>query len=174
MRLVTVHIPLRRNDGTVRAYAVIDGADAPQVVVHRWSYLSGDYAMRHDRTLPGRPAILLHRQLMGLTRGDGLEVDHFDGDGLNNRRSNLRVCTRALNAQNRGAGRGSRSRYRGVAWHREGRKWAVNVSVLGRNHYLGLFDDEDDAGRAAAAWRAEHMPFSSDAATGSTRTGESG
>src|SRR6185295_15306470 len=68
---------------------------------HRWmpTYMrSGKvYVMRHD----GRQTLYLHREIMGLQRGDGLEVDHVDGDCLNNQRGNLRVVTHAQNQQNR-------------------------------------------------------------------------
>jgi len=78
----------------------------------------------------------------------------------------LRLATRSENTQNwdpRGLP-GRTSRFRGVYWHKRRKKWVAQVTVAGEQHYLGVFDDEEDAGRMASSYRAAHMPFSSDAA----------
>jgi len=90
-------------------------------------------------------------------------VDHINGDKLDNRRANLRIATAFENAQNRHVARGASS-HRGVVWHKGAGKWMAQAHLAGVQHYLGLFDREEDAAKAAAAFRAEHMPFSPDAA----------
>lgn len=133
--------------------AQVDDSDAAAVVAHSW--------YRHDvrgkSYARSRSAGYLHRFLMGLTKGDRREVDHIDGDGLNCRWSNMRVCTHAENHQNRRRGYGASS-YRGVSWHPRG-QWLVRVKVDGTEHFGGYFDDEDEAGSAAAALRERLMPF---------------
>lgn len=108
--------------------------------------------------------VYLHRVLLGLERGDPREGDHISRDPLDCRRENLRIVTHAQNGQNRDSNRSSSSRYRGVSRNRgRGRAWKVGVKVNGQRHHLGYFDDEDEAGAAAAAFRAEHMPYSEEA-----------
>lgn len=76
----------------------------------------------------------------------------------------LRPVTFAQSAQNRNpsGNRNGKSRYRGVC-EKDG-KWRAYVTINRKQHHLGLFDDEDEAGAAAAAFRAEHMPYSLEAA----------
>jgi hypothetical protein len=93
---------------------------------------------------------------MGLAIGDPREVDHRDGDPLNNRRSNLRVVTSAQNAQNLAATLRS-SRYRGVDWHKPRKRWRARATVGGVVHHLGHFSSEEQAAEAGAdVSRAAH------------------
>lgn len=161
----TVEVPLRGRDGALRAVALIDAADADAVLAHRW-YLDARGYVRRNVPIAGgqgQATVRLHRELMGLTRGDPRKVDHVNHDPLDNRRANLRVCSHAENLQNREGGYG-RSRYRGVIWLKSAGKWQAQVNFGGKNHYLGRFTDELEAARAAAEFRAAHMPFSQEAA----------
>lgn len=106
-----------------------------------------------------RQTFAMHRQILGLEAGDGCEVDHRNGDGLDNRRSNLRLVTRAQNKQNVSA-RGGYSKHRGVTFDRRRQKWKAQVKLNGTTHNVGRFDDELEAARAASAFRRQHMPFS--------------
>lgn len=144
-----IRIPLRRRDGSVRAYALIDDCDA-HLAEFRWSRTGGGYVTR-DR---GR--VYLHREVMQLSPGDGLEVDHRNRDPLDCRRANLRVVTHAQNNQNAPARGGSR--FRGVSWDRRG-KWRAQLYEDGVKRLVGLFDDELDAARAVEARRRVAMPF---------------
>jgi hypothetical protein len=105
----------------------------------------------------------MHREVLGLAADDSRVVDHVNRDRLDNRRSNLRLLSAAENAQNQGPARGSTSRFRGVHWCASRRKWVARVKIDGRHRNLGRFDDELEAARVAAAYRAEHMPFSAEA-----------
>lgn len=158
-----MEIALRARDGSIRAVALIDDADAGPVSMHRWSLHSGGYAQRSVIRDGKRVTLLLHREIMGFAPGDAPRVDHVNRDRLDCRRSNLRVATHAQNMQNVVANRGSSSRYRGVTWRADMGRWQAQGSTNGRYRYLGLFDCEEDAAAAAAAYRAVHMPFSSDA-----------
>lgn len=93
---------------------------------------------------------------------DGLQVDHVNGDRLDNRRANLRLVTQAQNSQNHGA-RGGASLFRGVYWHSQRQRWMAQVKMAGKRHYLGLFDSEQAAARAAADFRRAHMPYANPA-----------
>lgn len=170
--VAVVRIPLRDKQGEVREYALTDEADAALVQQHRWFCNSDGYAARNQSTDERWPSgkvkqrtILMSRVIMGLDFGDKREADHISRDKLDNRRSNLRITTHAQNMQNRSR-RGGSSKYRGVSFKKGAKKrpWIAYVCVMGKMNYLGAFADEDEAGAAAAAGRAEHMPFSEDAA----------
>jgi hypothetical protein len=104
---------------------------------HTW------YAYRKD----SGKTLWLHR---AITRAkEGWEVDHRDGNGLNNLRSNFRIVTHAGNAQARQTPRkGKSSRYRGVRFHKTSQKWTAQIKTGGRNRWLGSFQLEEDAARA--------------------------
>lgn len=159
----TRRIPLRARGGSVRAWALVDAADYDWLNQWRWSLGPNGYVIR-GTTGAGRrggPRVRacyrMHREILGLKAGDPRQCDHLNGDPLDNRRTNLRIVTRAQQAQNRAANRGGTSRHRNVNWHRGRGKWQVQVMVSGVRYQLGYFDDEDEAGRVAAEFRAERM-----------------
>jgi hypothetical protein len=88
-------------------------------------------------------SIFMHRQIM--QPPDGLVVDHINGNGLDNRWCNLRICTQRQNTHNRRRMRRS-SRFVGVSRHQN--KWRASICCDGKDHYLGLFDDEIEAAKA--------------------------
>ncbi len=90
-----------------------------------------------------RHNILMHRQLLGVL--DGFEVDHIDGDGLNNCRTNLRVCLHQQNGYNRAKRIAKSSVYKGVSWHQICGKWRASIKVNGKMIDLGHFLSEKEA-----------------------------
>lgn len=152
-----IRIPLRRRDGSVRAYALIDVGDA-HLAEHRWCLSSDGYAVRKtDESI-----VRLHRAILGLHQGDGLQGDHINRDRLDNRRSNLRVVTNAENHQNVPGQDGKTSEFRGVSWNARKHKWQACVRAKGHLHWLGFFVDESRAAEAAAEFRVRNLPFSVD------------
>ena len=103
---------------------------------------AGDvYAYCH---INGR-TVALHRFLTNAPKG--MVVDHIDGNGLNNRQSNLRVCTQRQNLYN-SRPKGRHSQYKGVCWDKYRKRWVVYVRYEGRNIVVGRFRDEAEAARA--------------------------
>lgn len=104
---------------------------------------------------PGKkPSILLHRLL--LTPPKDIQVDHIDGDGLNNRRSNLRLATAAQNSWNTGLKRTNTSGHKGVSWRADRGKWQVHIRVNGERLSLGHYEELQDAADAYVAAAREH------------------
>jgi hypothetical protein len=91
--------------------------------------------------------VYLHRLIM--QAGPGQRVDHIDGNGLNNRRDNLRICSNAENMRNMRVSplRGS-SIYKGVSWNARRKKWRAYIVHDGRQRNIGYFTNESDAARA--------------------------
>lgn len=161
---MSVCIPLWAH-GEVRAYATVDQADA-HLAERRWVLRVLD-GRRYAETTTGprdTPARFMHRIVLGLKKGDGILVDHINGDGLDNRRANLRLVTPAQNAQNQGS-RGGSSSHRGVSWCNTRRRWLAQAQLDGRKINLGRYATEGEAAAAVTRWRAEHMPYSLEAAT---------
>ncbi len=151
-------IPLRNRDGDAVAYAAVDIADRA-IGERSWCLGSHGYAVRD------RSGILLHRELLGLRRGDKRQVDHINRDRLDNRRSNLRVVTSGEQGQNRSGERNTSSQYRGVSLHKASGKWRAYGTVAGHTTHIGVFANEEQAAAAAAAWRTAHMTHNEEHAT---------
>lgn len=90
--------------------------------------------------------LYLHREIMATKSGE--QVDHINGDGLDNRRKNLRICTQRQNTFNRRKQTNCRSGFKGVYWHKKAKKWASEVRADGTKYYLGLFESPIDAALA--------------------------
>jgi len=134
-------IPLTRDK-----FAIVDDADCEYL--NQWKWLAHkkpgtDYVEREEN---GR-TILMSRQIMNLDFGDCREVDHINGNGLDNRRCNLRICTRRQNQMNRRKHKG-KSCFKGVGCDGVRRKWRARIRVGGRLIHLGRFENEIDAAEA--------------------------
>lgn len=96
----------------------------------------------------------LARLIKGLEPGNPLEVDHINGNPLDNRRINLRVCPHAKNMLNRRMSKNNTSGFKGVTQIGPDR-WVASIALEGRFYYLGVFDSPKKAHQAyceAAAW----------------------
>jgi hypothetical protein len=85
----------------------------------------------------------MHRQIIGANAT--FEVDHINNNSLDNRRENLRVCTRQQNMFNCSKRSGTSSKYKGVHFHRKANKWQATISVDHKIIYLGLYSTEMEA-----------------------------
>lgn len=131
-------------------HAVVSAADAAVVAGYRWYRSTRGYAIAAVRApdSPRRRTVWMHRLITAAPHG--CDVDHADHDRLNNRRSNLRVCTRAENLANARRHRDSRSPYKGVTWRADTGRWTARIMVCGRVHHLGCFDTAPAAADAYA------------------------
>jgi hypothetical protein len=146
----TVEIPL--SQGLV---AVVDAADAPAVLgagkwcAHRQG--TNTYAVRSMRQADGRRAFVrMHNFITGWSF-----VDHRDGNGLNNTRSNLRPADAVTNGRNHRRAVNNKSGYVGVYWFTRQSEWRAYIYDRGRNIYLGKFSGPVEAARARDAAAVE-------------------
>ena len=131
--------------------AFVDEADLPLIAGYSWSAMrirNTWYACAYQRGSHGsngRKNILMHRLLLDAPKG--VQVDHRNGDGLDNRRSNLRLASASQNQMNRHVSAG-RSRFKGVTWDGRGERWVVRTQMDGEARHVGYFADELEAARA--------------------------
>lgn len=128
--------------------ALVDDEDFNSLNRHKWHTRKKGMLYYAGRTsslaLGPQQTILMHREIL---RIEG-EVDHVNGDGLDNRKSNLRPATNSQQKANSRKQDGCSSRFKGVSWHIWMEKWRARIAVSGITHSLGYFDCEDDAARA--------------------------
>ena len=101
---------------------------------------------RHTYYRSGKYGTCLMHRLV-LNAPDNLIVDHINGDGLDNRKANLRLCTHSENLLNRSPRRGT-SIYKGVYWHNKDRRWTATISKDGKRRRIGGFTSEIEAAKA--------------------------
>ncbi len=133
------HIPLTKG-----LYAIVDAADYEWLSRYKWTALvvgSQAYAIRSHK---GK-TILMHREIM--QPPPGMVVDHINGNGVNNRRCNMRVCTPQQNRYN-SRPRTKKSKYKGVRFDEQTGRWFAEITHNGVKYHLGTFDDEVEAARA--------------------------
>lgn len=127
--------------------AIIDASDACMVGNHTWTsivYPKTVYAKTNIPDTNGKiSTVRMHRMILGAP--SGMEVDHINGNGLDNRRSNLRLATKAENGRNRGANDNNTSGYKGVCFHKGMRMWEASIKVDRVRHSLGFYADKHDA-----------------------------
>ena len=131
---------------TMGYVAVINVEDAPLVSGHNWrahiryredGTIRAVYAIRRFCEGGRQPTVYMHRVIARTP--DGMETDHQDGDGLNNRRANLRPATTAQNQHNGRLRLDNTSGAKGVVFHKRSEKWMATLRTNGKKKYLGLF-----------------------------------
>jgi hypothetical protein len=141
---MTKQIPL-----TQGLFATVDNDMYDYLMQWKWQAIKRGklfHAIRTERKLFSKKTIYMHRVIMNTP--DGMDVDHIDGNGLNNTRANLRNCTRAQNSRNSGKQSNNNSGYVGVTWHRHHQRWVANIGINGKRVCLGYFVEIEDAARA--------------------------
>jgi len=114
------------------------------------------YAVRQVTVAAGKQTtVQMHRVITGVP--PGAEIDHHDTNGLNNQRFNLRPATHSQNQHNQRKRLGCSSKFKGVSWDKNARKWKAYITIDGRIHHIGLFESEDDAAAAYDAAALEHF-----------------
>lgn len=147
-------------------YALVDDEDFEELSRYNWSYYKNhnvSYAIRRalrtENMTPTRKTIHMHRVVLGAKEGQ--QVDHINGNGLDNRRSNLRICTHAENMRNRGKQVNNTSGFKGVVFHNQRNKWQARMRLNGKIHSFGLFTRPEDAHAAyVEASKKLHGDFS--------------
>lgn len=139
---------------TQNKVALVNSSDYGWLCRYKWRAARGRgsvwYAIRNVVMVSrGRRTLGIHRSIMGFGFGCKKQVDHIDGDGLNNQRVNLRVCTRSQNNRNREkTSRATTSKYKGVSHHKRNKKWCARIRTGSNLKHLGSFSSEKAAAHA--------------------------
>lgn len=121
--------------------ALVDDGDFAIASQYTWSDSEG-----YAKTRINGKTVALHRLIMNPPAG--MVVDHINGDTLDNRRTNLRICAIRGNAQNRRKQRGTKSKYKGVGWFKPTQQWTASITANGKSYALGYYDTQEEAGAA--------------------------
>lgn len=132
--------------------AIVDDEDYERIIAFKWHtcrHYHGNWYAR--RVLPRGPhsqsTQLLHRFILNLPQRHP-QVDHRDGNGLNNSKSNLRIVTNGQNQANARIRRDNNSGFKGVGRQQRSNKWHARIRIQGRMVQLGVFLTAEDAARA--------------------------
>ena len=133
-------------------FAIVDNFDFKTLSNYRWSATSacrknGTYAFRNMKLDVNKwDNILMHRQILGLNKGDKFDVDHKNGNGLDNRRRNIRICTRIQNSVNQKPLK--YKKYKGVSFHKKSELWRAYICPNKKMISLGYFKTEEEGALA--------------------------
>lgn len=137
------------NKNNLPIFAVVDNNDYLAYGHLNWQFLTvgihkkSTYAVRRSN----KKTFYLHRLIMKAQKGQ--VIDHIDGNGLNNQKSNLRFCTQSQNEWNRvGWTNNKSSKYKGVRWHKKDKKWYAQIGHKGKWIHIGSYDNEKEASKA--------------------------
>jgi len=132
-------------------FAVVDDEDFERLISYEWREVKGStkvYAGHtYHPTNGSTVTVLMHRMILGL-RDRGVNVDHINGNGLDNRKTNLRLASASQNLANRGVNRNNTSGFKGVSFIKGRRKYEAKITINRRTVNLGRFSDPSEAARS--------------------------
>lgn len=143
-------IILYNNQSEEIARALIDLDDVDKVRDIKWSLDGYGYAIG---STPKRQKI--HRLIMDCT--SNMEVDHINGNPLDNRKSNLRICNHQQNIMNIGMYKHNKSGHKGVSWFKTRNKWRAVITYDGKQIHLGYYDNLEEAVEARKQAEIEYF-----------------
>lgn len=137
---------------TKNKIALVDDDDFEKLSKFKWyAHKSRTifYAERHINSNGKRTTIRMHRFLMEVPKEK--EVDHIDGNGLNNQKSNLRICSRQENLRNQKLSVRNKSGFKGVSWSSRTKKWVSQIGITINKKEtiknLGYFKSKEEAAK---------------------------
>lgn len=122
---------------------LVDVEDIPKIFNNSWHIFNNrdkKYIRGWDKRL--KKKVLLHRLIMEVIDFKD-QVDHINGNTLDNRKSNLRICSHRDNILNRDKYKNNSSGYKGVS--KSGDKWIATIGINNKKEYLGIFENKEDA-----------------------------
>ena len=152
--------PKRRNGKIMRKVIAtslvwVDEEDYEKVLGHAWTYSPKKGYVCVSQKHNGKVKTLYLHHLI-LPKKQGYDVDHVDGNSLNNTRKNLRYATRQQNCFNARKNRKATSIYKGVYFHKGYNKYYSRIRIEGQKVHLGSYSDEKDAALAYDEMALKH------------------
>lgn len=143
--------------------ALVDDADYEELSKKKWWFRNVrsekrvGYACRSVRIGGHKRSVMMHRQVLGLGWDTSIQVDHIDGNGLNNQRSNLRVCDNSKNHMNQGVLKNNTTGYTGIYLDRRNNRFYVYINVNKKRHSCRSFKTFEEAKQARINAEIEHF-----------------
>lgn len=127
---------------------IVDDDDYEELSKHKWCFKAGGpgYAVRNIRLNGKGRLLVMHREIMKVP--DGKKTDHINGNGLDNRKCNLRICSHAENLKNRSKQSNNTSGYKGVYKLNDCNRWGVAIGCDGKETWVGSFKTKEEAALA--------------------------
>ncbi len=125
-------------------HALVDNEDFEQLKKWKWFTKRTQSGIFYAWSRIGGGNIYMHRVVMKAEQGQ--VVHHKDGNGLNNQKDNLQICSYSLHGRANRPRKDGRSKYKGV--YRQYGKWGASIRINGKKKYLGYYKLEEDAARA--------------------------
>lgn len=126
----------------IKGYALVDDEDFEWLNQWKWHLLN----CREKKYAIKTGGKTMHRLIMQTPKG--METDHINGNGLDNRRSNLRICANFQNQMNRKIGKNNTSGFKGVYWDKKNNEWYSSIMFNYKSYYLGRFNERIEAAKA--------------------------
>lgn len=129
--------------------ALVDDEDYEWLILFKWHCTSKGYASRsvYNSETKKMGRVYMHRLIVGITDSSS-QIDHIDGNRLNNQRENLRLANFSQNQANSPKEKGKTSRFKGVTWNKTGKSWMSVIIVNAQNMYLGNYQTQEAAALA--------------------------
>ncbi|KKM26952.1 hypothetical protein LCGC14_1579570 [marine sediment metagenome] len=136
---------MRQISLTQGMYAIVDDEDYEWLMQIKWNAMKSGKTY-YAQSWNGEKHLFIHRLV--LKAKDTQMVDHINRNGLDNRKSNLRFCTKGQNAQNGGLYKNCKNKYKGARWREKQGKWYSDIKFNYKKIHLGCFDTEIEAALA--------------------------
>lgn len=129
---------------------LLDSEDRAKFGIFKWKVNNEGYGIRNLFVGGKNVSKLLHREVMGLSPYDKIQVDHLNGNRADNRKCNLRLADNSINQQNRKDQQcNNKSGFRNVHFAVTKGKWRARVTVNGIKSHLGYYESAAEAGAVA-------------------------
>lgn len=129
-------------------FALVDDEDYEWLSSWHWYTFKGNttlYAARKERDGSTYKTVFMHRVVLNAPKA--MEVDHINSNGLDNRRENLRNCTRSQNLMNTRIRSDNTSGYKGVTFDKQTGRFSAKIQINKKCINIGRFDTAEEAAR---------------------------
>lgn len=134
--------------------ALVDDEDYERLSSNKWYCSAYGYAVRTERASEKRITHWMHREVLECPQG--MEVDHINGNKLDNRKVNLRICSRKENCKNVSKSKINSSGYKGVSFHKQRNKFRAYITIENKQKWLGYYET---ALEAAIAYNSAALEY---------------
>lgn len=129
-------------------YSVIDKEDLKRISNHSWCIQkNGKQGKIYAASRINKKLILLHRFILNITDRK-VAVDHINGNTLDNRKENLRICSWSENLRNSNKHKDSKSLYKGIFYNKLNKNWRSRIFKDGKSYEIGSFKTDIEAAQA--------------------------